>query len=77
MGTEDDHLELRRVKAEIKYFDKVTQCLNSFIIRLIVHPHFQAIFKHQKVDIIVATESYYSGRPTWLNHKLYAKDSNN
>ena len=26
-----------------------------------VHPHFQATFKHQKVDIIVATESYYSG----------------
>ena len=63
MGTEDDHLEVRRVIAEsYPVLEQLRNKLNS------TPAHFQATFKHQKVDIIVATESYYSGRPTWLNH---------
>lgn len=82
-GTQDHHLELRRVIADFEKSNRVFEQLHNTINKTPFPSHLQNIRKTCvwgtnveiiatsslfQVDVYVATESYHPGRPMWLKY---------
>ena len=82
-GTQDHHLELRRVIAEFEKNNGILEQLHNTINKTPFSSHLQNIRKTCiwgtnveimatsslfQLDVYVATESYHPGRPMWLKY---------
>ena len=82
-GTQDHHLEIRKVIAEFEKTNEIFEQLHKTINQTPFSSHLQNIKKTCvwgttveilatssmfHVDVYVATDSYHPGRPTWLKY---------